>query len=341
MDALPCFRWTDLDEPTRERLLARPAVGASRGQADKVAEIISEVRRDGDAALLRLTEAYDGVRLAAIEVSADEIDAAATRLSATQQDAIRTAAANIERFHALQRPAAIDMETMPGVRCERVLRPLSRVGLYVPAGTAPLPSTALMLGIPARLAGCPLRVLCCPPGADGRADAAVLFAARLTGVSRVFCIGGAQAIAAMAYGTATVPKVDKIFGPGNSWVTEAKTQVDLDPAGAAKDYPAGPSEVLVIADGDANPEFVAADLLSQAEHGPDSQSILITTSEALAQAVAAAVIRQLPALSRRSIAEQSLAHAVAIVVADIGSAIELANRYAPEPLVLAMQKSKI
>jgi histidinol dehydrogenase len=326
--------WSSLDAAARRRLLTRPAVAATRDQSARVADIIAAVRRDGDTALLRLTEQIDGVTLESLAVAAEEFAAAETVLAPEQKDAIRTAAANIERFHAPQRPQTIDMETMPGVRCQRVIRPLERVGLYVPAGSAPLPSTALRLGIPAKLAGCPLRIICCPPGPDGRVDPAVLFAARLGGIDRVFKIGGAQAIAAMAYGTATVPKVDKIFGPGNSWVTEAKTQVDLDPDGAAKDYPAGPSEVLVIADAEADAEFVASDLLSQAEHGADSQSILVTTSASFAASVAAAVERQLAVLPRREIAARSLTHAAFVLAADIDMAIDIANRYAPEHLIL-------
>ncbi|HUF72401.1 MAG TPA: histidinol dehydrogenase [Gammaproteobacteria bacterium] len=334
------IEWSTLTEAQRSRELARPALAATRQQAKRVAEIIAEVRRDGDGALFRLTQSFDGIALDALEVEAREFDAAAKALTEEQKGAIAAAAANIETFHSLQRPNAIDIETQPGVRCERVVRPLGRVGLYVPAGTAPLPSTALMLGVPARLAGCPLRILCCPPTRDGSVDAAVLYTARLTSVSRVFKIGGAQAIAAMAYGTATIPKVDKIFGPGNAWVTEAKTQVDLDPGGAAKDYPAGPSEVLVIADEGANADFVAADLLSQAEHGADSQAILITTHRPLADAVIAAIHRQLRSLSRREIVEQSLAHAALIVADDMAEAIAIANRYAPEHLILQVADAR-
>jgi len=334
------FDWSMLDEAARTDVLARPAVAASRDQADRVAEIIADVRANGDAALFRLTEKLDGIALESLAVSAAEFKAAAKALSETQQAAITSAADNIETFHALQRPNAIDIETQPGVRCERVVRPLKRVGLYVPAGTAPLPSTALMLGIPAKLAACPVRVLCCPPGRDGLIDPAVLFAAQLAGIASVYKLGGAQAIAAMAYGTETIPKVDKVFGPGNSWVTEAKTQVDLDPSGAAKDYPAGPSEVLVVADADANPVFVAADLLSQAEHGVDSQSILITTSRQLAERVNEEIARQLTELSRREIIEQSLAHAAVILTADVDTAITIANRYAPEHLILQIADAR-
>jgi histidinol dehydrogenase len=226
------------------------------------------------------------------------------------------------------------------VHCERVVRPIESVGLYVPAGTAPLPSTALMLGVPARLAGCETRVLCSPVQPDGRVDAAVLYAARVSGVQRVFKLGGAQAIAALAYGTATVPKVDKIFGPGSQWVTEAKAQVDRDPAGAARDFPAGPSEVLVIADADANPAFVASDLLSQAEHGVDSQVLLLTTSAALAAAVVAQVDTQKARLTRREIVEGALANSSAIVVADLAAAFEISIRYAPEHLILQIERPR-
>jgi len=334
------LQWSTLDESQRQHTLARPAVVASYEHTARVAKIIAEVQEDGDAALFRLTETIDGVALSSLAVEASELEAAANSLSDEQRTAIDTAAANIETFHALQRPQAIDIETQPGVRCQRVTRPLKRVGLYVPAGTAPLPSTALMLGIPAMLAGCPVRVLCCPPRADGMIDAAVLYAARLTDVGHVFKVGGAQAIAAMAYGTATIPKVDKVFGPGNSWVTEAKTQVDLDPNGAAKDYPAGPSEVLVIADANADADFVAADLLSQAEHGPDSQSILVATSRELAEAVVKAIERQLAGLSRRQIIEQSLASAALIVTESTETAIDIANRYAPEHLILNIAEAR-
>ena len=214
------------------------------------------------------------------------------------------------------------------------------VGLYVPAGKAPLPSTALMLGVPARLAGCRTRILCSPVQPDGRVDAAVLYAARVAGVERVFKLGGAQAVAAMAYGTATVPKVDKIFGPGNTWVTEAKAQVDRDPAGAARDFPAGPSEVLVIADASANPAFVASDLLSQAEHGADSQVLLLTTSAPLAEAVAREIEAQKARLPRRDLVEGALRHSSTIVVADLTTAFDISNRYAPEHLILQIDGAR-
>src|SRR5690606_3587963 len=258
----------------------------------------------------------------------------------SQRDAIRTAARNIETFHRAQLPRDLDVETAPGVVCERLSRPIRRVGLYVPAGSAPLPSTALMLGIPAKLAGCETRILCSPPQRNGRVDPAVLFAARVAGVTRVFRVGGAHAIAAMAYGTESVPKVYKIFGPGNTWVTAAKDLVDADPGGAARDYPAGPSEVLVIADDGANPAFVASDLLSQAEHGGDSQVLLITTSRRLAAAVAAEVDAQKAKLSRRDTVEAALAHSSIIVVDDLDAAVAISNDYAPEHLIRQVEQPR-
>ncbi|HVS24877.1 MAG TPA: histidinol dehydrogenase [Gammaproteobacteria bacterium] len=332
--------WQDLTVEGQRAVLARPALVNDANLAAQVAALIERVRNEGDAALFELTAKLDRVELASLEVDEAELDAAAARLTQTQRAAIRAAAANIETFHRRQILAPISVETAVGVRCERVLRPIESVGLYVPAGNAPLPSTALMLGVPARLAGCPTRLLCSPPQADGRADPAVLYAARVAGVQRVFKLGGAQAIAALAYGTETVPKVDKVFGPGSVWVTEAKAQVDRDPHGAGRDYPAGPSELLVIADAAASPAFVAADLLSQAEHGADSQVLLLTTSAELASAVAAEVERQKQTLPRRSIVEGSLGHSRAIVVADLAEAFAISNRYAPEHLILQIERPR-
>ena len=332
--------WQDLTTEGRRAVLARPALANDASLATRVAGIIERVRRDGDAALLDLTAKLDRVELASLEVGQTEFTTAGDRLSEVQRAAIRAAAANIETFHKPQVPAALAVDTAAGVRCERVSRPIESVGLYVPAGNAPLPSTALMLGVPARLAGCPVRILCTPPQADGRADPAVLYAALVSGVQRVFKLGGAQAIAALAYGTETVPKVDKVFGPGSVWVTEAKAQVDRDPYGAARDYPAGPSEVLVIADATANPVFVAADLLSQAEHGADSQVLLLTTSADLASAVAAQVESQKATLPRRGIVDGALGHSRAVVVADLAEAFEISNLYAPEHLILQVERPR-
>jgi histidinol dehydrogenase len=254
--------------------------------------------------------------------------------------ALERAIANIESFHAAQQLPPLSVETTPGVRCERITRAIGAVGLYVPAGSAPLPSAVIMLAVPARLAGCPRRVLCTPPARDGGANAAVLVAAQLCGIETVFKVGGAQAIAALAYGTASIPKVDKIFGPGNAWVTAAKQQVAADPDGAAVDLPAGPSEVLVIADDSAQPAFVASDLLAQAEHDPQSQAILVTPSEKLAGEVAAEVQRQMTSLSRHAILVKSIAASRCIVVPDLATAIEVSNEYAPEHLLLQIRQAR-
>jgi histidinol dehydrogenase len=332
--------WQSLSPADRAAALTRPALGLDADLAPRVAAIVAKVRAEGDAALRELTARFDGVELDDLEVDAAEFAAAEKTLNEAQRAAIRAAAANIETFHRPQLLRDFAVDTVPGVHCERVVRPIESVGLYVPAGNAPLPSTALMLGVPARIAGCPTRVLCSPVQRTGRVDAAVLYAARVAGVERVFKLGGAQAIAAMAYGTESVPKVDKIFGPGNTWVTEAKTQVDRDPAGAARDYPAGPSEVLVIADGNANPAFVASDLLSQAEHGADSQVLLVTTSAELARAVIAAVAAQKARLTRGKLVEGALAHSSVIVVDNLETAFAISNRYAPEHLILQIAEPR-
>ncbi len=329
---LAISRWSDLGDAERAALLARPPRPLQ--QSDAVARIIEQVRASGDAALRALTRRYDGVELAALEVDASALEVAESALDSALHAAMRNALARIEAFHAAGAPTGYALETAPGVRCERILRPLDRVGLYIPAGSAPLFSTVLMLGAPARLAGCRDVILCTPPRADGRTDPVVLAAAHMCGVTRVFTVGGAQAIAAMAFGTESIPRCDKLFGPGNAWVTEAKRQVAAMPDGVAIDMPAGPSEVLVIADADANPAFVAADLLAQAEHGPDSQVLLITNSATLAESVRVAVERQLAQLPRRAIATQALACSRIIVVDGLDMAIELSNHYAPEHLIL-------
>lgn len=328
------LNWSDLDEGARRGALARPAQSRAETLRDGVARIIGEVRERGDAALFELTARYDGCSLDALAVQPDEFIAAEAALDADLKAAIREAAERIEMFHRAAAPQPVSIDTAPGVRVERVLRPIRRVGLYVPAGTAPLPSTALMLGVPAAIAGCAEITLCSPARADGRCDEAVLYAAQVTGVHKVFKLGGAQAIAAMAYGTASVPASDKLFGPGNAWVTEAKLQVSGDPDGAAIDMPAGPSEVLVIADAQAYAPFVAADLLSQAEHGPDSQVILLSNSRALLDAVALEVDRQCALLPRATTASQALAQSRLIEVASLAQAVEVSNRYAPEHLIL-------
>ena len=326
--------WNHLDEAARRGALARPAQARAEELAQGVAAIIARVRTHGDAALRELSAKYDRCTLAAIEVTPAEFDAAEAALAEPLKAAIREAAGRIAAYHRASQPQAVAVDTAPGVRVERMLRPVARVGLYVPAGSAPLPSTALMLGVPATIAGCREVAMCSPARADGTCDDAVLYAARIAGVHRVFKLGGAQAIAAMAYGTASVPKCDKLFGPGNAWVTEAKLQVSGDPEGAAIDMPAGPSEVLVIADAGANPAFVAADLLSQAEHGPDSQVVLLSPSPAMLDAVAAEVDRQCATLPRSGTARQALAQSRLVLVASLAQAVEVSNRYAPEHLII-------
>ena len=328
------------DEATQAVALRRPAQRAGHGLRTDVADILRRVREEGDAALHDYSVRFDGVALDAFAVDEDEFVAADANLSASLKTAIADAAARIEHFHRAGMVASYAVDTAPGVRCERIVRPIARVGLYVPAGTAPLPSTVLMLAVPARLAECRDVVLCTPPGVDGRADAAVLHAARTCGVGRVFKLGGAQAIAAMAHGTRSIPRCDKVFGPGNAWVTEAKRQVATDPEGAAIDMPAGPSEVLVIADAGADARFVAADLLSQAEHGPDSQVLLLSDDAMLLEAVEVELDRQLRQLPRAQIARLALASSRAILVASITQAIDISNAYAPEHLILALREPR-
>ena len=332
--------WSLLDARERVQVLRRPAQQASAGTGAVVASLIEEVRARGDAAVRELTERFDGVALQALAVTEVEFAAAAEALSPKLRGAIDDAAGRIEAFHREGMTREYAMDTAPGVRCERVLRPIARVGLYVPAGSAPLPSTALMLGVPARLAGCRDVVLCTPPRPDGSADPAVLYAAMRCGVRQVFKVGGVQAIAAMAFGTASVPKCDKLFGPGNGYVTEAKRQVAMTEGGAAIDMPAGPSEVLVIADRGANPAFVAADLLSQAEHGPDSQVLLLSDDAALIDAVAEQVEQQLAMLSRADVARRALEASRLVQVDTLRQAFEISNAYAPEHLILALRDAR-
>lgn len=332
--------WNALGSDQREQALRRPAQVTRAATAAAVATILEDVRRDGDEAVRACTRRFDGIELDDLAVDDDEFRAAESGLPQSLRDAIDEAATRIANFHEAGMTAAYALDTAPGVSCERILRPIQNVGLYVPAGSAPLPSTALMLGVPAQLAGCPNVVLCTPPRRDGTADPAVLYAARCSGINRVYKVGGAQAIAAMAFGTGSVPRCDKLFGPGNAYVTEAKRQVALADDGAAIDMPAGPSEVLVIADAGANASFVAADLLSQAEHGPDSQVLLVSHDDALIEAVMAEVERQLDALPRADIARQALTSSRAIRVASIAQALDISNRYAPEHLILALRDAR-
>ena len=332
--------WNNLATGERAEVLRRPAQVAAPETTFAVAAILEAVRIGGDAAIREYGRRYDKVELADFAVGAEEFEAAETALTPALRAAIEEAAARIRRFHEAGMGKEFSIETASGVACGRILRAIPRVGLYVPAGSAPLPSTALMLGIPAALAGCDDVVLCTPPRADGTADPAVLFAARCCGVERVFKIGGAQAIAAMAFGTASVPRCDKLFGPGNAYVTEAKRQVSMMEGGAGIDMPAGPSEVLVIADAGANPAFVAADLLSQAEHGPDSQVVLISDDDAMLDAVMAEVTRQVKTLPRADIAAQALAASLAIRADSLERAFAISNEYAPEHLILALRDAR-
>jgi histidinol dehydrogenase len=332
--SLPILEWAALDAPSRRAALLRPVQERSEELGAAVARILDQVRIDGDASLRALTRRYDGCELDALSVSDAEFAEAEAGLDPELKKAIGDAKARIEAFHRAAAPKTVTLETAPGVVCERVTRPIGRVGLYVPAGSAPLPSTALMLGVPAGIAGCPQVVLCTPAGKDGRADAAVLYVAALCGIRRVFKLGGAQAIAAMAFGTATVAACDKLFGPGNSYVTEAKRQVAALPDGPAIDMPAGPSEVLVIADASANPDFIAADLLSQAEHGPDSQVLLLADDCGVLEATRAALDRQLAVLPRADIARIALSKSRLILVDSLDEAIAISNDYAPEHLIL-------
>jgi histidinol dehydrogenase len=334
------LEWDKLTVRERRAALARPSLESRADVAAVALEVINAVRQQGDVALRNYTERFDGVKLDSLAVSRAEFLEARKALSAEQLAALERAIDNVHKFHAAQVPQPFAMETMPGVRCERVIRPIQAVGLYVPAGSAPLPSAVVMLAVPARIAGCPRRVLCTPPTREGRANAAVLVAAELCGIDTVFKVGGAQAIAALAFGTSSIPKVDKIFGPGNAWVTAAKQLVANDSAGAACDMPAGPSEVMVIADDTARADFVAADLLAQAEHDGQAQAILVTPSRNLAASVAAAIQTQTQGLSRRAILQKSLASSRCIVVPDLDTAIRVANEYAAEHLILEVSEPR-
>ena len=332
--------WSSASPEERRAALARPAAESRDEVFRQAAQIVTAVRAEGDAAVRRFAEQFGGTRLDDLRASPQEFRAARAALTAPEIAALERAAANIARFHEAQASAPLVVDTMPGVRCERVTRPIDRIGLYVPAGSAPLPSTALMLAVPARLAGCRHRAIASSAGRDGRVHSAVLVAAELCGIDTVYKIGGAHAIAALAFGTESIAKVDKIFGPGSAWVTAAKQIVAADPGGAAIDLPAGPSEVLVIADGDADPRFVAADLLAQAEHDTVAQVLLVTTSAPFARRVLDEVAAQTPALSRAPIVSAALANARCIVVPDFETALAVSNEYAPEHLIIQTREPR-
>lgn len=320
--------------PEREawpRLMQRGITDTSAVR-ETVAAVLADVRRRGDQALLEYEERFDGVTLTSLRISEAEMAEAESLVGEPLKEALAVAAANIRRFHEAQRMQPISVVTTGGVTCSQRAVPIQKVGLYVPGGTAPLFSTVLMLAIPAKIAGCRQIVLCTPPDRQGKIHPAILYAARMAGVTEIYKIGGSQAIAAMAYGTETVPRVYKIFGPGNRFVMEAKQQASVQ--NVAIDMPAGPSEVMIIADGEANPTFVAADFLSQAEHGADSQSILLTTDRTLAEKVADETERLLAALPRRDLIRRSLSHSRIIVLANEDEMMDFANEYAPEHLII-------
>jgi histidinol dehydrogenase len=322
--------WQSLSIEQQDSILERPAIAEGANITATVSKVIAQVRAQGDMALHELTERFDKVTQDSIRVSAQAIDEAASRLSEEMKSALKQAYANIAKFHNAQIHQPLSVETMPGVVCEQVTRPINKVGLYIPGGSAPLPSTVLMLGVPSQIAGCKKVVLCSPPPIADE----ILYVAKLCQIDEIYSVGGAQAIAAMAYGTETVSKVDKIFGPGNAFVTEAKRQVSNDFRGAAIDMPAGPSEVLVIADETADADFIASDLLSQAEHGPDSQVVLVTPSPVIADQVADAVQAQLKLLSRADIAQKALSSSLIIISESVDQAVEISNYYGPEHLIV-------
>lgn len=328
--------WNSCSPEQQRELLMRPAISASESISRTVAEILENVKNNGDRALREYSAKFDKTEVGALRVTEEEIQQASSRLSDELKQAMQVAVRNIDTFHTAQILPPVDIETQPGVRCQQVTRPIASVGLYIPGGSAPLFSTVLMLATPARIAGCKKVVLCSPPPIADE----ILYAAQLCGVKEVFNVGGAQAIAALALGTESIPKVDKIFGPGNAYVTEAKRQVSQRLDGAAIDMPAGPSEVLVIADSGATPDFVASDLLSQAEHGPDSQVILLTPDATLAEGVAKTVERQLAELSRAETARQALSASRLIIAKDLAQCVAISNAYGPEHLIIQTRNAR-
>jgi histidinol dehydrogenase len=336
MTDMTVYDWSNLSADEQAAVLARPKLVDSHDIKQTVTQIIETVQQQGDAALIAYSQQFDGLSHNALVLTTAQQQQQISVLSADRKAAIDLAYRNIRRFHAAQLPSDIRVETSPGVICQLKNRAISAVGLYIPAGTAPLPSTVLMLGVPAQLAGCQRIVMVTPPRKNA-ADAIapeIVYAASLCGVTEIYTIGGAQAIAALAYGTDTIAKVDKIFGPGNRFVTEAKQQVSQDQLGAQIDMPAGPSEVLIVADSAANASFVAADLLSQAEHGVDSQVLLVSDSLALIQQVQADIAKQLSTLARQAIAQAALQHSRYILTTDLQQAVTVTNTYAPEHLII-------
>ncbi len=328
--------WDDISNDEKVQTLTRPAVSTKLDIAGIVSEIVSRIKAEKDKALLEYTAKLDHVTDGKIKLTDAEIEEKINRVPEDLKNALIHARENIATFHKQQKTPPVVVHTQPGITCELHTHAIDKVGLYVPGGSAPLVSTVLMLAVPAQIAGCKKVILCSPPPVADE----IVFAAKLCGVQEIYTIGGAQAIAAMAYGTETVTKVDKIFGPGNAFVTEAKKQVSKDNQGASIDMPAGPSEVLVMADGKANPAFVAADLLSQAEHGPDSQVILVTDSQELNENVQKELDRQLELLPRKEIATKALSSSRAIICSDLNEGCEISNTYAPEHLILQVENAR-
>lgn len=331
--------WSSLTPTEQREALARPAISNSAKLSAQVAEILSAVKQRGDVALKEFCQRFDGAQLDDLRVSPQALEAAQSELGEEVKAAIQHAYANIRAFHEAQIPQDISIDTFSGVNCQLKFAPISSVGLYIPGGSAPLPSTVLMLGIPAQVAGCQRTVLCTPPDSEGNIAAEIRYAAQLCGVQEVYRVGGAQAIGAMAFGTDSIAAVDKIYGPGNSYVTEAKQQVSQVAGGAAIDMPAGPSEVLVIADSQANPAFVASDLLSQAEHGADSQAVMVCNDKGLIERTKAEVEHQLAALSREDIASAAMQNSRYILTEDLAQSVAVSNAYAPEHLIVQTENA--
>ena len=334
------INWQELSEQQKMYALARPAIADSALLSTQVGNILAQVKNQGDKAIIALTEQFDGIALSTLAVSQEQVASAKQALTAKRLKAIEKAFTQIHAFHSAQKASDITVETTPGVKCTLKTESIESVGLYIPAGSAPLPSTVLMLGVPAKLAGCQRVVLVCPPDKNGQLANEILAAADLCGITEIYTVGGAQAIAALAYGTESINAVNKVFGPGNKYVTEAKTQLSQQVPGFAIDMPAGPSEVLVIGDAQANPAFIAADLLSQAEHGADSQVILLTNSELLIDKVSAELEKQLALLSRHKIAEQALTQSRLILTKDLSQAVQVSNRYGPEHLIIQTENAQ-
>ena len=341
MDMLPLIQWNDLSEDERQQALQRPMISRSEGTLNTVKAIIKKVSTKGDVALRELTLLLDQVELSDFKLSKAEIDRAIEKTSPTVKSAINQAINNVRKFHEKKtKRLDISIEVMPGVSCEEITRPIETVGLYIPSGNNPLPSTAIMLGVPSLLAGCPNRILCSPPNKEGDVDKNIVTAAVACGIVDIYKLGGAQAITAMAYGTESIPRVDKIFGPGNTWVTVAKSLVAAANIGVSVDMPAGPTEVMVISNGGINSTSIAYDLLSQAEHGPESQVILLCTDADFAQQVQDDIFQILVDLPTKEIASQALQNSKIIMIETIEQALSIANFYAPEHLILAFTDAR-